>query len=449
MKIYLLIGCLLSTLAGQISASEPNLPAGELKHLLQEVQSMRAEYEARLKALEDRLLIAEQKAQDAEIITTDLEESVEELAFAPTANQALSRPGDFNPEIGLVMVGSVQHIDSSGGTAEIPGFVLGDETDLGEQGLSVGESDFVLSGNVDDKFYASMTLAVSKDEGVVLEEGYLQTLALGGGFNIKAGRFFSSIGYMNENHLHTDDFSGRPLPYRAMLGNQYADDGLQLSWLAPTELYWKLDAEVFRGDEFPAGGAVGGAGAWTLSSHWGGSIGDLHSWQAGVSLLHTEIDSRETGEDPIEVFTGDSELYIADFVYKWAPANNRSLKIQGEYFYREEDGLFALQDSTALTYFGDQKGWYLEAVYQPFQKWRGGIRHSQVSSDDLSFGFGGTRLDRQDHRPSQNSVMVEWSNSEFSRIRLQYNHDQSLPQSVDIWTLQYIMSIGAHSAHSY
>jgi hypothetical protein len=36
---------------------------------------------------------------------------------------------------------------------------------------------------------------------------------------VRAGRFFSGIGYLNEQHAHTWDFVDTPLAYRAMLGN--------------------------------------------------------------------------------------------------------------------------------------------------------------------------------------------------------------------------------------
>mgnify|MGYP000308389645 CR=1 FL=1 len=45
--------------------------------------------------------------------------------------------------------------------------------------------------------------------------------------------------------------------------------------------------------------------------------------------------------------------------------------------------------------------------------------------------------------------MFDFSNSEFSRLRLQYNHDQSQPGSADEWYLQYIMSLGTHGAHEF
>ena len=45
--------------------------------------------------------------------------------------------------------------------------------------------------------------------------------------------------------------------------------------------------------------------------------------------------------------------------------------------------------------------------------------------------------------------MLDWSPSEFSRLRLQYTDDRVLEESEGIWYLQYIMSIGAHGAHQF
>jgi len=46
--------------------------------------------------------------------------------------------------------------------------------------------------------------------------------------------------------------------------------------------------------------------------------------------------------------------------------------------------------------------------------------------------------------------MVDWSPSEFSRFRLQLASDHSNPAVTDRQIyLQYIMSLGAHGAHSF
>ena len=45
--------------------------------------------------------------------------------------------------------------------------------------------------------------------------------------------------------------------------------------------------------------------------------------------------------------------------------------------------------------------------------------------------------------------MIDWTNSEYSRIRLQYNEDNTTTQSDNQLLVQYTMSLGAHAAHSY
>ena len=59
-------------------------------------------------------------------------------------------------------------------------------------------------------------------------------------------------------------------------------------------------------------------------------------------------------------------------------------------------------------------------------------------------------FDNEGHDPERWSLMADWSPSEFSRIRAQYNRDESRPDKTDNqWTLQYIMSLGAHGAHEF
>jgi hypothetical protein len=46
--------------------------------------------------------------------------------------------------------------------------------------------------------------------------------------------------------------------------------------------------------------------------------------------------------------------------------------------------------------------------------------------------------------------MVDFSHSEFSRLRFQVNKDESRADAKDTqWYLQYVMSLGAHGAHAF
>ena len=50
----------------------------------------------------------------------------------------------------------------------------------------------------------------------------------------------------------------------------------------------------------------------------------------------------------------------------------------------------------------------------------------------------------------KHSLMVDWSPSEFSRLRLQFARDYSRMNEPDNQIfLQYIMSLGAHGAHTF
>ena len=45
--------------------------------------------------------------------------------------------------------------------------------------------------------------------------------------------------------------------------------------------------------------------------------------------------------------------------------------------------------------------------------------------------------------------MVDYSHTEFSRLRLQWNHDFGGIRGDDAIFLQYIMSLGSHGAHAF
>jgi hypothetical protein len=54
------------------------------------------------------------------------------------------------------------------------------------------------------------------------------------------------------------------------------------------------------------------------------------------------------------------------------------------------------------------------------------------------------------YHPTRSTLMVDYSPSEFSRFRLQFARDQSRPEATDNQIfLQYIMSLGAHGAHTF
>jgi hypothetical protein len=82
--------------------------------------------------------------------------------------------------------------------------------------------------------------------------------------------------------------------------------------------------------------------------------------------------------------------------------------------------------------------------------WRIGARYDRLNSGTVDYASNGDFLANPRTRPSKTSVMVDWSPSEFSRLRLQLARDKSREDRADQQIfLQYQMSLGAHGAHSY
>ncbi len=284
------------------------------------------------------------------------------------------------------------------------------------------------------------------DNSVSVEEGFIQSTSLPWGFTAKGGRFFSGIGYMNEQHAHVWDFVDAPLPYKAFLNNQLGDDGVQLRWVAPTELFIELGAEGLRGDSFPASGAANaGVGQYSGFLHVGDDIDDNSSYRVGFSYLHSEARNRTTGL--ADLFTGSSGLKIVDAVYKWAPNGNptqRNLKLQAEFMWRDESGLF-----NALPYRGTAYGFYAQSVYQFMPRWRVGYRYDQAKALSINSGFLGTTLDPGGITSFRNSVMADYSTSEFGRYRINFIRDDTLRKPDNQIMLQYTVSLGSHGAHQF
>ena len=393
----------------------------------------------------------------------ELERRVQEAPARPQSESA------FNPAVSAILNGVYSNLSQDPNTYRINGFVptMGDVAPP-RRGFSLGESELGISANVDHLFRGTLIAAIQPDDaGVGIEEAYIQTLALSRGFSVKAGRFYSAVGYQNQIHAHAWDFTDAPLVMKAFLGGQLGDDGVQVKWVAPAELYLDLGAEFTRGRAFPASDPnKNGAGAVNWFAHLGGDIGESLAWQTGLSYHLTSPRDRAY-EDPTSgvsnSFTGASKLWALSGILKWSPEGNASstnFKLQGEYFRRKESGDLTFDPSgAALTdgYASRQSGWYLQGVYQFMPQWRAGYRYDQLDSGTTSVGLVDSgALPASDfpilasYKPKRHTAMIDWSPSEFSRVRLQLARDYSRMGEPDNQLfLQYIVSLGAHGAHTF
>src|SRR5712692_8551690 len=421
-----------------------------------------AQTQGDLSTLREQVRQLEKRVQDAEATA---QQAAVQASSRPTGENAL------NPAVSVILNGVYSNLSQDPNGFRINGFVptMG-EVGPGVRGLSLGESELALASNIDHNFRGTLIASISPDNNSIgVEEGYIQTLSLSNGFTIKAGRFFSGVGYQNQIHAHAWDFTDAPLANKVFLGNQLGEDGIQLKWVAPTETYFDVGVEVGRGRQFPAGPAGGrnknGVGSSTLFAHVGGDLGTSTAWQTGVSYLSTSPQDRtfddvdSTGTTVTNSFTGKSRLWVLDGILKWAPNYNptyTNFKLQGEYFRRRENGDLTF-DATGTPQTGGftstQSGFYLQGVYQFIPMWRVGYRYDKLNSGatDFSAPLNAANFPTlARYNPTKHTVMVDWSPSEFSRIRLQAASDKSRSDVTDHQVyLQYIVSLGAHGAHKF
>lgn len=420
----------------------------EMEKLRAEIQQMKESYEGRIQSLESRLQKTETVAGDAAKTATNAEATAVQASARPSSSNA------FNPDISLILSGTYSN-RSQNSDYHITGFQAGGNVGPGTRGFNLGESELGVYANVDPHFYGGLNLSLSGDNTASVEEAFIQTTSLPYGVTVKAGRFFSSIGYLNDQHAHTWDFVDNPLAYQAFLGTQFGDDGVQLKWLAPIDTFVEVGTEYGRGRIADTlGRDKNGGSATSIFAHVGGDVGINNSWRAGLSYLHVTPQGRESsdldagGTYVSNNFSGTSKIWLADFVWKYAPngnATNTSFKLQGEYLHRAEDGTLNTD-----AYSASQSGWYLQGIYKFMPEWRTGLRYDRLNGGSVDYGMNTAGLANVNYDPQRWTWMLDYNPSEFSRIRLQLSRDESRQGLADNQVyLQYQMSLGAHGAHKY
>ena len=445
---------LLLLLIGALPSWAEDVPS-RLKKLEETTKTQQEELD------EQRKLIEKLKESLGETPVSGSRTSTPAVQTAP-AGEAAKGTGLFggsfmtNPYISLTVNTYYYGSNLSQGeldTRTIPGY---SNVPIGyDKGFNLESAELMLFAPVDPYFNLYATIPMNSD-GAEVEEAYFVTSSLPAGLQVKGGRFLSGFGRINNQHPHAWDFADVPLNYRAMLGQDAmgGQDGIQLTCLPPLPVYLQLGVEVLQGVNdllfFPDGQS--GPHAFTAFAKGSVDIGDSSTLLVGASFITGQAQLYTVADDT--VFTGNSNLYDLEAVYKWKPSRGRSVVLQSEYLYRKQKGsLFAgtapdpAAPSSPLK--REQDGLYVQALYQ-MDRWRIGARYGVLDLFRSEYLLGGVQQNFGP-RPWQVTGALEFNPSEFSRLRLQYNHDESsgTGQANDEIFLQAILGIGAHAAHSF
>ena len=339
-----------------------------------------------------------------------------------------------------------------------------------DNGFNLRHLELQVSAEVDPYFKASAIAAIDL-ESAELEEAVMETTSLPYGLKIKGGKFFSDFGYINAQHSHSWDFTDQPLIYQLALGAHGLNDkGLQLSWLAPTPFYLMAGAEAFQGDgEAPLFSYVGeeplptrdgpriGVGWLKIGPNLPGNHGLQFGLFAATGKHQEAHDGNEDGEED-HWLDGDSSFWGADAVYKYNASQaygQGDVIVQAEYFSLKKDmNLIAHDLAPQLvgnSRVDEQDGYYVQMTYGFLPRWRAGLRWEQVGLTNQSeLPNGSTEEFDSSNRAS---AMVDFTPSEFSRIRLQANQGsyetEEGREEVTEFFVQWMVALGAHGAHAF
>jgi len=331
-----------------------------------------------------------------------------------------------------------------------------------DQGLQLGHSDLTASGPVGSLLRAQATASFETHDGKLergVEEAWLETTALPMGLQLRAGRFASQIGYLNQQHSHADDFVERPLLYRAFFGGHWNDDGLRLNWTAPTPYYLMFGVEALAGKRLveEIANTRRTPGVATAVVKLGADLNRSNSWQLGLSYIHNRREAAVEDEHAHEGEEGHDhdddhghgarfsgrKTWMVDATWKWAPGgNNRDQQLRIGFEAARITGLNRYAGS------GDRHvSSALSAVWRFNPSWEVGARADWLR----------VRVPHEDHfdrgRLREHAVMLAWKPTHMQSLRLQYSRQQEAVAFEDparrALQLQYLLAFGAHGAHAF
>jgi hypothetical protein len=390
----------------------------------------------------------------------------------------------FVPDIAFILDGSGvarDMADQKYFSLTIPGFsypFLNQPSSSGlnaHRGMNFNYGELSLYSVVDPYFdlFAVIDLA---PESAGLEEAYFTTRKLPYGFKIKAGKFLASFGRVNEQHEHYWDFANRPLIATALFGEDGLNEiGAQVTWVAPTSFFLVFGAEVLNGVNEQSFGTTGFSdprSSIVIDAVQGPNlyIGFIRSSFdiEDASILFGISNAMGTARNDQgfssiggtgEAVNANTDIVGGDLTVKYSLDAVRFVSFQGEYMYRVMNGTEYTRDSLSVVSSPGldkhNSGFYTQVAAKLDQLWEIGVRCDLLMQNDVSLGG----VDQ--HMPSnlpRYSAMIEYNPTEFSRIRLQFDRDESrYVQASGGWSrqpytqiiLQANLTIGAHGAHAF
>ncbi|MEZ5964276.1 MAG: hypothetical protein R3F56_10560 [Planctomycetota bacterium] len=406
------------------------------------------------------------------------------LRLPPTSTATgLNAGGAFRLiDISLDVIGSV---GTSTARDEVIQQLQGGNHDPKQRGFTLQQAELAIAGAVDPYFRldAHLTSLLDPDgETIVeLEEAYATSTSLPLGLQLKAGHFLTEFGRINPVHLHEWDWGDQPLIVSRLFGGDgLRAPGARLSWVLPTDTLTEVIVGVQNARGETTKSFLANEEAYDEAGVGGRRFVARDTKSLRDMLYTARIANSSTLGDSCVLGLGGSALYGAnatgsaaetlilglDFVFLWRPVRTDKgwpfFKVQGEWLTRTFDADQQVDENDPddpgddVVVPGDtlrDHGGFLQALYGFRRGWSVGVRGEYATGSGASYDADTDTFSRQADFDRTDrlrlSPMLVYQPSEFSRLRLQYDFDDSdhlRDAEHSVW-LTFQTLIGVHQPH--
>ncbi len=436
----------------------------ELQNLKGEFEQMKASYEARIRALEQR--VSEQEALKAaveekqkeiqalndKVVELERREDVEGLAGRVERLEEAEAPrhkavpvgsygGLMNPDISLVV--------------DVKGLLSDTETNPLDEKIMLEHAELAIQSYLWPGIRADFIGAVGQhpeDGGhihthIEIEEGYVSFLDLPANFQLQVGRKLLDFGRLNPIHPHHWAIPDTPLPLRRLFGDHsWYDDGFQVSTLIPNpwDVYFKLQGGVWNGralgeaedDEHEHVGVENNVLGFQGPVDWGDRV---YSARASLDFPLSDDTNLMTGYSLAGGEGGESVLHGADLtlVHRW-PQSYKKIRWQNELFFgdfelAEEHELEDEHEHMHIAKY-DADAWGLYSLLQLTldKYWETGVRYDWWEPDYLESEWSA-------------SAFLSYYFTHSMYLRPTYRYSELADGGEHALVLQFVWGLGPHA----
>ena len=327
-----------------------------------------------------------------------------------------------------------------------------------EDGFNLRHAELGIAAGVDGFGRAQILLNGSED-GVELEEAYIQTERFADVIDFRVGQFASGYGFTNALHIPERDFADRELASQVLFGDHGLEGLGARTTIAPSGTPFELGFEVFNGGEETLFSHEDGAGdvdkPGVLIGWLKGDVPLAQGHRLSLGLAggfgahqeahehededhhddddhdhdddHAEMDDHDDdhdddhGEEEMELLDGDAWFIAPSLAYHFDGGGERGagdLRIDAEYIYRVKD-LDIVGEAGGFE--AKQDGITIGATYGVAPGLRVGARYEHIGLTN-SVTEGGAREDFDDSW--RVSGLVSYDINDFARVGAQANYGE-------------------------